>query len=155
LHYNRSSSLGVEAQARLTHMASERLPDEDVDRHAVLQTRQWRLAALQEDLRGLAEALGPTMQPGQAAALGNAFAEAADALLHVALEAFQTCSPADVDILLQATSGQGITLPSMRDRYASSISKVRGDDLKQVLHLIGLFERAVGHIRTLGQTLPT
>ncbi len=153
-HYNRCAALGSDSQARLTRLAAERLPEESAELHSILQTRQWRLAALQTDLRELARRLGREGHAGSTATLETAFAEAVDALLHCTIDAFTSRAQADAAVLLQATSGQGTTLASVRERYASSLAAVTREERREVLHLVGLFERIVGHLRALGTTLP-
>lgn len=150
---NRCATLGAQAQLRLTRFGAGRVSDEEAERHAVIQARQWRVAALQDDLRELAERVADPARTGDVAALGTVFAEATDALLHLTLDAMRSRTEADIAVVLQATGGQGAALTDVRDRYAESLPRVSAENLRLALHLVGVFERIVGHLRAIGQTL--
>jgi hypothetical protein len=137
----------------LTDLAAEQLPEDNLKTKILLEKRQWRLSALQADLREFAACTAFPRGEGPAAAFFVNLAEALDAICRVAADALGKPGGADAAILHQVTVEPAGTLAKLRREYLASMAGTDPETLRAVLHGIGLFERCVGHLQALGRTL--
>jgi|GEM_PF-73330 len=140
-------------QTRLTELSPMQLPDKDVKSKVLLEQRQWRLSALQADLREFTINLAGAPGEDPAAVLRANLVESLDALLHLTVDAFRDRPGAEAGFLLQVTGQQEEALARIREQYRATLQSTESASLRAVLNWIGLFERCVSHLRALGQSL--
>ncbi|MBP7864915.1 MAG: TRIC cation channel family protein [Acidobacteria bacterium] len=142
-----------DARSQLTDLAAEQLPEDNLKTKILLEKRQWRLSALQADLREFTACTAFPRGEGPAAAFFVNLAEALDAICRVAADALGKPGGEDAAILRQVTDEPAGTLAKLRREYLASMTGTDPETLRAVLHGIGLFERCVGHLQALGRTL--